>query len=165
MQPFLCQVVEPKTEWVGISISTSFTFFKVLFIYFERKREWVWAGEEQGEREGENHKQASRCQHRTRHGAWPHESWDHDLSENQDSELNWLSHLGTPQSVPLYQVLHMGSALPGSPESLLPIMTAGIEDGIQSMWRACSPWYRPFEKFHRGHLGGSVGWLRLTSWS
>ena len=59
-------------------------FFKKrsLFIYFERERE-----NEQGRgrvRERKNPKQAPCCQRRAWYGAWSHERWGHDLSQNQE---------------------------------------------------------------------------------
>ena len=38
------------------------------------------------EREGENLKQALRCQHRAWHRTQSHKPWDHDLSRNQESD-------------------------------------------------------------------------------
>ena len=46
------------------------------------------------ERERENPKQALCCQCRAWCGAQSHELWDHDLSQNQESEAYWLSHPG-----------------------------------------------------------------------
>ena len=63
-----------------------FNLFKCLFIL----RECVSRGEE--ERKRENPKQAPCCQQKAQHGARTHEPWDHDLSWNQESMLNWLSH-------------------------------------------------------------------------
>ena len=67
----------------------------MLYIYFETDREQV--GERQREGERENLKQALCHQCRNLRGAPSHRQWDHHMSWNQESLLNWLSHPGTPR--------------------------------------------------------------------
>ena len=57
----------------------------------KRERENMWAGGGAEREESQNPKQAMHCQG----GAWSHEPWDHDLSQNQESYAYPLSHLGT----------------------------------------------------------------------
>ena len=63
-------------------------FLMFIYVFWERaqERSIKQAGEGQGERETENPKQAPRCQHRAQCGAQIHKPWDHDLSENQESD-------------------------------------------------------------------------------
>ena len=69
-----------------------------IYLFWERERErgsqsmHTWEG--QGERNGENPKQAPHFQQEARCGAQTHEPWDHDLSRNQRWTLNQLSHPG-----------------------------------------------------------------------
>ena len=58
-----------------------FIDFLQMFIYFEREREQAGKGQRE---KGENLMQATRCQHRARHGAWTHKPRNYDLSQNQD---------------------------------------------------------------------------------
>ena len=63
------------------------TIFKNCFIYFW-ERDSVQAGRgREREREKENPKQALHCQRRAWGGAATHEPWDHDLSWNQELDI------------------------------------------------------------------------------
>ena len=97
---FWTQLAFPDPSWpgtflscatpkLGLGSSVLFFFKKDLCIYLrERKRERVWGAEGEGERE----KPRLSAQHRAQWG-WIPGPWDHDLSQNQQSEsprLNWL---------------------------------------------------------------------------
>ena len=73
-----------------------FLIFFNVYLFFGGQRETEHERGRGRERGRENPKQTLQDQHRAQCGAWTHEPWDHDLSQNQESMLNPLSHPGAP---------------------------------------------------------------------
>ena len=84
-----------------MSIKVLCPFFLIIFLMFiferERERESEHEqgrGRQRGRHRIQSRLQALSCQHRAQYGAWIHEQWDHDLSQNLS--LNRLNHTGAP---------------------------------------------------------------------
>ena len=64
-----------------------FYFFLSLLILREREREGAHTCVREGQRERENPKQALHSRHKCQCMAWTQELWDHDLSQNQELDV------------------------------------------------------------------------------
>ena len=102
---------------------------------FERELASMSGGGAERERERENPKQAPHCQHRAWCRAQSQEPWEHDLSQNQELTLNWLSHPGTPK----WKILTWGDhreLFKWSLNVITRILMRGRQRGIWAMKKA-----------------------------
>ena len=77
--------LSPGKEFIQIYVCSEsvFNIFFNVYLFWERER--MSAGK--AKRETENPKQAPRYQSRVQGGAWSHKLWDHDMNQNQESDV------------------------------------------------------------------------------